>query len=151
MDDILIMQFLKKKGIISERDIHEFHELADVSLSEYPVYLNSDTESSYSQEHAKALVSKMYHFENGRKYIGEKYSINTAKDVCHKYKDKLKAEITVCDVYVAINSHYHNCINLYRQWFNDNIDCKIIESAINFWFMDEDCLWENKIHKYYFE
>lgn len=28
---------------------------------------------------------------------------------------------------------------------------KIVESAINFWFMDEDCLWENKVHKYYFE
>lgn len=148
MDDILIMHFLRKKGIISDRDIHEFQELSD---TEHPIYLNADNDNSYSQEHAKKLVSKMYHFENGRKYIGEKYSMNTARDVYNKYKDKLHDAITYCDIYVAINSHYHNCINLYKQWFSENVDSKIVESAINFWFMDEDCLWENKVHKYYFE
>ena len=39
MEDMLLMQFLKKKGIISERDIHEFHELASSSMVEEPVYL----------------------------------------------------------------------------------------------------------------
>ena len=38
MDDILLIQLLKKKGIISDRDIHEFHELTTAGFETEPVY-----------------------------------------------------------------------------------------------------------------
>ena len=41
---------------------------------------------------------------------------------------------------VAANYYYttSNYVTLYKSWFGDNVDCKIIESAIVFWFMDDD-------------
>lgn len=44
MEDMLLMQFLKKKGVISERDIHEFHESASASMDNEPVYLSKTKE-----------------------------------------------------------------------------------------------------------
>lgn len=46
------------------------------------------------------------------------------------------------DVYVAINAQYHDYIRLYSEWFRNinknELDNKIIESAITFYFKDED-------------
>lgn len=49
-------------------------------------------------------------------------------------------EVTVWDVYVALNAQAHDYSALYHQWFSDNevVKDKIIESAIVFWFKDED-------------
>lgn len=40
---------------------------------------------------------------------------------------------------------------LFKAWFGDNIDTKIIESAINFWFKDDDYKGGCKIWKYFKE
>ena len=105
MDDILLIQLLKKKGIISDNDIHEFHELTSSGLQEELVYLNSyeNHEKSITPEEAKKIVSEMYHIEGGRKYIGEKYGITKATEIYNKYKDIMSSNVTVCDVYIAIN------------------------------------------------
>lgn len=46
------------------------------------------------------------------------------------------------DVYVALNAQYHDYSRLYTEWYsnitNEDLDNKIIASAINFWFKDED-------------
>lgn len=55
------------------------------------------------------------------------------------------------DVYVAINAQYHDYCELFKAWFGDNIDTKIIESAINFWFKDDDYKGGCKIWKYFKE
>lgn len=55
---------------------------------------------------------------------------------------------TPTDVYVAINSQYHDYVELFKSWFGDNVDQKIIESAIIFWFKDVDCKAENKVVEY---
>lgn len=48
-------------------------------------------------------------------------------------------EANYIDVYLAINSQYHNYICLFKQWFDENdVDCKIIQSAIHYWFNDDD-------------
>ena len=43
---------------------------------------------------------------------------------------------------VAVNAQYHDYIRMYKQWFpnltEEQLDEKIIHSAINFWFEDED-------------
>lgn len=35
-------------------------------------------------------------------------------------------------MYVAINSQYHDYVELFKSWFGDNVDQKIIESAIKY-------------------
>ena len=138
MDDILLIQLLKKKGIITDRDMHEFHEVTTASLE--PVYLDKQYENMHitktfrhmNEEESKELVSKMYHIEDGRKYMGY-----------------IPTSVTYCDIYIVINSHYHDYISLYKQWFGDKADCKIIESAMVFWFMDDDYEYENKVQKFY--
>ena len=158
MEDMLLMQFLKKKGIISERDIHEFHELASVGMESEPVYLAKTKEVMTHQSgahmneiEAKEVVSEMYHIEGGRKYIGEKFDMYKAKEVCERYRGLIPTSITVCDVYVAINSQYHDYAELFKSWFGDNIEQKIVESAIMFWFRDADSKAENKVVKYFKE
>lgn len=59
------------------------------------------------------------------------------------------SDATVADVYVALNAHYHDFCDLYKAWFGDNIDGKIVESAINFWFKDDDYKGTCKVFKYY--
>ena len=53
--------------------------------------------------------------------------------------------MTTCDVYIAINYQYHNYIILFKSWFNDNIDQKIIESVIVYWFEDDDYIDKYKL------
>lgn len=52
---------------------------------------------------------------------------------------------------VAINSQYHDYVELFKSWFGDNVDQKIIESAIIFWFKDVDCKSRNKVVSYFKE
>lgn len=152
MEDILLMQFLKKKGIISEKDIHEFHELTSTSMNMEPIYLSEHTNINkeyIGEQEAKDIVSKMFHIEMGRKYIGEKFDMNKAKEVCDRYRGMIPQHISLCEVYIAINSHYHNYIGLYKMWFDNNAEDKIIQSAIKYWFNDDDCLVDNKVIKYF--
>lgn len=48
--------------------------------------------------------------------------------------------------YVAINAQYHDYAKLFEEWFGGNIDNKVFESAITFWFkdidFDGDKVWE---------
>lgn len=156
MDDILLIQLLKKKGIITDRDMHEFHELTEHGLQE-PVYITerynehqvSEDSNTITEAQAVEMVQNMYHIENNRKYIGEKFNIYKAKELCQKYKNVLPKTITYIDIYLAINMHYHNYICLFKKWFSDMVDieCKIVESAIVYWFMDDDFKYEDKIQK----
>lgn len=59
-----------------------------------------------------------------------------------------KTNISANDVYVAINSQYHDYAELFKSWFGDGIEQRIIESAIIFWFKDADCKAENKVVEY---
>lgn len=155
MEDILLMQFLKKKGVISERDIHEFHELVSASTDTEPVYLAKTKEAISTQMNtrlneaqAKKIVAEMYHIDNGRKYIGEKFDMYKAKEICERYRELIPSYATVCDVYIAINAQYHDYSCLFKTWFMGDIEQKIIESAITYWFSDDDSRVENKVEKY---
>lgn len=60
------------------------------------------------------------------------------------------SDVTIWDVYVALNAQYHDNINLYEKWFpnatNNEIEDKIVEATISNWFEDEDAnsdkVWE---------
>lgn len=102
----------------------------------------------FTESEAKYLVADMYHTENGRKYSGEKFDMHKAKEICERYRGILPTSATVADVYVAINSQYHDYAELFKNWFGDGIEQKIVESAIVFWFKDADCKAENKVVEY---
>lgn len=146
MDDLLLMKILQKKGIISDTDIYEVSS----ALEPEAIYLSDENSHTHISDETKArnIVSKMYHVEGGKKYIGEKYSMAKAKEIYEKHKEHIDA--TPCEVYIAINTQYHDYITLMKSWFVGNIDSKIIESAMAFWFMDSDCTI-NKVHHYYGE
>ena len=86
----------------------------------------------FTESEAKYLVADMYHTENGRKYSGEKFDMYKAKEICERYRGILPTSATVADVYVAINSQYHDYAELFKNWFGDGIEQKIVESAIVF-------------------
>lgn len=65
-------------------------------------------------------------------------STNKAHEICERYKEILPNDVEPCDVYVAINAQYHDYAKLFEEWFGGNIDNKVFESAITFWFKDVD-------------
>lgn len=84
--------------------------------------VGEDERYEYGDEHfnkqeAKQTVDEMYHVKDGKKYIGEKYDMQKAHEVCNKFKDKLEEDIEVADVYVAINAQYHDYCKLFEKWF----------------------------------
>lgn len=60
------------------------------------------------------------------------------QQICERYKEVLPNDVEPCDVYVAINAQYHDYAKLFEEWFGGNIDNKVFESAIIFWFKDVD-------------
>lgn len=97
----------------------------------------------FDEEYAKWQVSAMYHTaDNGKVCKGEIYNYDCVKNVFDKYVRNINSSITVWDVYVAINAQYHDYVRLYSEWFRNinknELDNKIIESAITFYFKDED-------------
>lgn len=65
-------------------------------------------------------------------------AMNKAHEICERYKEVLPNDVEPCDVYVAINAQYHDYAKLFEEWFGGNIDNKVFESAITFWFKDVD-------------
>lgn len=101
------------------------------------------SEKDFDEEYAKWQVSTMHHTaDNGKVCKGEIYNYDCAKNVFDKYVRNINSSITVWDVYVAINAQYHDYVRLYSEWFRNinknELDNKIIESAITFYFKDED-------------
>lgn len=68
------------------------------------------------------------------------------QDYVNNYNALQSNDVEPCDVYVAINAQYHDYAKLFEEWFGGNIDNKVFESAITFWFKDVDFdgdkIWE---------
>ena len=132
----------------------DYHDNPDVNPYEFrrnnmPMYMrDSFNDNHFTESEARNVVSMMFHMEGGRKHEGEKYDLYKAKEVKDRYKGIIPSSTSIADVYVALNSHYHDYAELYKNWFGDKIDQKIIESAITFWFRDADCESENKVAEY---
>lgn len=107
------------------------------------------TEGTINETQAKYLVEHMFHTAGGKKYVGEKYDMQKAKEVHDRYKNMFTSEASVFDVYIAINAQYHDYCELFKSWFGTNIDTRIIESAITFWFKDVDYTGESKVYDYF--
>lgn len=134
-----LLRLLLKEGIdsLTDKDLNMLH--LDMEEKVEPV-------ESFTEEEAKHIVSKMYHTNGNRKYIGEKYSLIKAKELCMKYRNIIPKNITYIDLYIAINSQHHDYCELFNLWFHDNADIKVIESAITYWFKDDDYEGVNKVY-----
>ena len=93
MEDILLMQFLRKKGIISDKDMHEFHELTTANLDHQSInntdYLTQHLQKTNEQD-ALNIVSECI-IQKMEKSISEKNMI------CIKQK---KFVINIRDYYL---------------------------------------------------
>lgn len=105
----------------------------------------------FNELNAIYQVSQMYHTNNkGVKIDTPLFSIENAKKIYDRRIRPLNKDVTMWDVYVALNAQYHDNIDLYKKWFsnaNDSeIEEKIIEATIANWFEDEDAssdkVWE---------
>ena len=138
---------------------HEDSELMDmvgglsshdrIKLMEMLQYDGMHQDGRINESQAKYIVANMYHIISGKKYMGEKYDMAKAKEVYSKYRNMFVSDATEYDVYVAINAQYHDYCELFKSWFGTNIDTRIIESAITFWFKDVDYMGENKVYEYF--
>lgn len=108
-------------------------------------------EEHFNEHYARYIVSEMYHMEGNRKHFGEKFSMPKAKEVHERYAGIIPHNVTACDVYVAINAQYHDYVELFKSWFGSDVESKIIESAIVFWFKDSDYTKGFKLTEYFNE
>lgn len=146
----------KKAGLVLNED--KFFDILD-SMQEVLIdyenthpdhfwYMMKELHEDFKGEHfdnfyAEHTVSKMFHTTtDGRMCKGEKFDMVKAQEVHSKYRTILKPSDNVCDVYVALNSQYHDYVCLYRTWFNTTdetiLELRVIESTIKFWFQNED-------------
>lgn len=174
MEDILLIKYLKEKNLISDDEYYSliskidtpaesdtysefFDKFRKVTESMNPAdkekfveslkYYGNSSDEHFNESYAKYVVSSMYHTDNEKKCIGEKYNMVKAKEIHEKYRSHIPAGTTDADVYVAVNAHYHNYYNLFKTWFGINPDNKIIEASIVYWFADEDYTGISKVWK----
>lgn len=105
----------------------------------------------FTEPYALYQVSQIYHTNNkGIKIDAPLFSIEATKKIYDRRIRPLNKDVTMWDVYVALNAQYHDNINLYEKWFpnatNNEIEDKIVEATISNWFEDEDAssdkVWE---------
>lgn len=135
-------------------DTYDYDSYDDINIKRERMFKRMLEEDGNIQDHfsesiARNLVSQLYHTSSGRKYTGEKFDMSKAREVLERYKGIIPSNVSVADVYVAINTQYHDYCELLKAWFGDNIDTKVIESAVNFWFKDDDYKEGNKIYNYF--
>lgn len=106
----------------------------------------------FDEEYAEWEVAQMYHKSaDGKVYKGEHWSMEQTDAVYDKYRNKLPSEITPGDMYVALNAQYHDL----GEWFmghmpnKEEAESAIIESAVKFWFMDDDWPTATKVWCYF--
>lgn len=114
-------------------------------------YFSRHSMNKFTPEDAEYIVNSMYHLENGKKFAGQNYDMHKAEEVYNKYKSVIDSNVSIEDIYVAINAQYHDYSELFKSWFGKNIDNYIIESAITFWFKDTDYNKGHKLQNYFKE
>ena len=107
----------------------------------------------FNEYFAKYEVDKMFHTNNnGEKIVGEILNYNCAKRIYDTKIKYINSSINIWYVYVALNAQYHYYHCYYKELFpqdsDEMIKDKIINSAIVFWFKDEDGE-DNKIWDYF--
>lgn len=85
----------------------------------------------------RAITNNINSFDKFLKPIADKDGMIDIEGIFDE-EEVLPNDVEPCDVYVAINAQYHDYAKLFEEWFGGNIDNKVFESAITFWFKDVD-------------
>lgn len=165
MNESALLSYLRRKGInnISEKEFTEkLYEVVGKSDTHHKSVVSSivgnssnffrkspDFTTAMTELEAKEVVAKMWHYEGEEKDKGEHFSMYKAKEICEMYKDMLPSNVKYPEIYVAINAQYHDYGELFEYWFGHNVDSKLIESALVFWFGDVDYPHASKVAKYF--
>lgn len=93
-----------------------------------------------SEKMTNSIDEQIAFLQSQKQAINEAYRRNDDGYHFNEYeaKEVLPNDVEPCDVYVAINAQYHDYAKLFEEWFGGNIDNKVFESAITFWFKDVD-------------
>lgn len=91
-----------------------------------------------SEKMTNSIDEQIAFLQSQKQAINEAYRRNAIPNANKRYKEVLPNDVESCDVYVAINAQYHDYAKLFEEWFGGNIDNKVFESAITFWFKDVD-------------
>ena len=149
----------KQDGVTSEekmwKSIDAIGEIFDRLKTTHPMLFDEFMKSQsvilyghhFTRVQAEDIIDQMYHKDvNGNEDEGEHYSHEFAEKIVNKYAPTAN----VNDMYVALNATYHDWATLYKKWFNEVTDDKIVQATLQFWFSDEDSLNPNEKVWYYF-
>lgn len=101
----------------------------------------------YNECFAREDVAGMHHKSTkGEVVKGEHWNIEQVTSAIKGMS--ISGNANIWDVYVALNANWHDKNIKFVEWFGADHEKKIIEDAINFYFMDEDGPKEGKIWKY---
>lgn len=106
----------------------------------------------FDKEYAEWEVEKMHHKgKDGRVYKGERWSHDDTTAVMAKYRNVLPPEITPCDFYVALNTHWHDTICTAKRHFStpEEAEAYVIDEAVAVWFNDQDWPSHDKVWRYF--
>ncbi len=100
----------------------------------------------YNDSFAHEAVSGMHHKSaKGEVVKGEHWNMEQVTAAIKGMN--IPGNVNIWDVYVALNANWHDKNIKFTEWFGSDADKKIIEDAINFYFMDIDGP-DGKIWKY---
>lgn len=129
------------------RPMHEDYTKEDM-MRKMMEYMHKHR-NSITEEDAKYIVANMHHEEGSKVISGEYFAYDKTREIMRRYANIIGKDIDCIEFYIAINAQYHDYAALFKSWFGNNIDHKIIESAITFWFKDEDYKHESKVKEYF--
>lgn len=92
-----------------------------------------------SEKMTNSIDEQIAFLQSQKQAINEAYRRNAIPNANNgTTQEVLPNDVEPCDVYVAINAQYHDYAKLFEEWFGGNIDNKVFESTITFWFKDVD-------------
>jgi len=142
----------KKVDMLAELVFEELHDLYHEDKEEFHERLKEIHEHfdghHYNEHLAKHDVSQLFHRDgHGEMRHGEIWSSDHIKEKIARHGLKIPHTYNHWDVYVAFNVNYHDKCNLFKRWFPQDFELKIMEDAICFYFADENheenIIWEH--------
>ena len=91
----------------------------------------------YNECFAREDVAEMHHKNaKGETIKGEHWNMEQVNAAIKGMN--IPGNANAWDVYVALNANWHDKESKFSEWFGDKLEQRIIEDAINYYFLDAD-------------
>lgn len=97
---------------------------------------NSDPLLYPSEKMTNSIDEQIAFLQSQKQAINEAYRRNAIPNANNSTTQN--QQVPTKGIWDAINAQYHDYAKLFEEWFGGNIDNKVLESAIIFWFKDVD-------------